>query len=864
MEINQPGSLSNSPLQEILEQLNVVRGPDARGEYIAWCPFHADGQGSPPHQPNLQVSERGFICHACGAKGGLGQLVEKLGIRIRTAIVVDQVTYDYVDEDGTLLYQVVRLPGKRFFQRRSDGRGGWINDLKGVRRVLYHLSELRERPDEPVYIVEGEKDADRLRSLGLIATTNSGGAGKWHDAYSDALKNRDVIIIPDNDEPGRNHSESVARSLQGKAKSIKVVPLPQVDPKGDVSDFLDSGKTGIDLQKLVAETEEWAANGGVTDDLPVGADSAPVSEGKKASLPTIMVQIAEQEGIELFHDERGGAYTRVHFEAGTRIVAVKSREFETYLGQLTWARTRKAAGSEAIRAAKGVLEGKAIYEGPEHPLHCRVVRFQGDIWIDIDGVRAIKVSPGHWEIVVDPPILFRPNPHNRPLPDPIRGGNPHDILKFTKIEDPQLAVLFICYLVATLYPEVPCPLLIVHGVQGAAKSTLLRMIKRLVDPHVVEIRGLPRDVGEYALLAWLNRCLAFDNLTSIPQWLSDGLCRTVTGDGMEKRMLFSDDTPLVYKFQRVLLLAGINLVAQNPDLLDRSIIIELAPIQQEQRRPESEFWEEFDLAAPAIFGGILDALARVLEILPSVHLDHYPRMADFAKVGVAAAIALGHTPNEFLTAYGKNTRRQSDAAMETSVVAQTVLDLMDGQDGWSGTAGDLLGELEAIAQGLHINTKHHSWPKSPNILSRRLTELEPPLRAWGIEVEHGRSSTKRRVTIRRIKVEAVTTAPYSPDPVTAMTIHDDPVKSVVMQQPIVYPEEIAGRDDKGDITLLLSGLKELPMNPKEWLPDLQRYWQSIAEQLRTEGDGQMLSAHHAKLAIQDLWNQLRESPKNAQ
>ncbi|HUT62166.1 MAG TPA: AAA family ATPase [Phycisphaerae bacterium] len=156
--------------------------------------------------------------------------------------------WDYRDEDGKLLFQVCRFSGKKFSQRNAEGE--W--NLKGVRRILYRLPEIIARPEETVFVVEGEKDVDRLLSLGLLATTNAGGAGKWRDEYSEALAGRQVIILPDNDEPGRKHGESVRVALSGKAKEVWILDLPGVPDKGDVTDWLDGGHTQQDLEELVA------------------------------------------------------------------------------------------------------------------------------------------------------------------------------------------------------------------------------------------------------------------------------------------------------------------------------------------------------------------------------------------------------------------------------------------------------------------------------------------------------------------------------------------------------------------------------------------------------------------------------------
>jgi hypothetical protein len=174
-------------------------------------------------------------------------------------------TYDYKDEDGILLYQVVRFQPKRFVQRRPDRNGGWIYNMNGVRRVIYQLPRLRHmvagatsgagQPD--IIICEGEKDSDALMSLGIAATTNVGGAAKWRDDYTRQLVGigvRSVAVLPDNDDAGRQHAESVARSCHAAGLAAKIVALPGLRPKGDVSDFLQ--RAGVDslaqLQECVA------------------------------------------------------------------------------------------------------------------------------------------------------------------------------------------------------------------------------------------------------------------------------------------------------------------------------------------------------------------------------------------------------------------------------------------------------------------------------------------------------------------------------------------------------------------------------------------------------------------------------------
>lgn len=158
-------------------------------------------------------------------------------------------TYDYHYEDGTFAYQVVRYQPKRFSQRTKNDQGAWVNSLEGVRRVLYRLPELLKSTGR-VYIVEGEKDVDRLWSLGLIATTNAQGAGKWQADFADSLAGRDVVILPDNDDSGRKHMQAIAASLVETANSVRILELPDLPLKGDVSDWLDAGHTEFELEVL--------------------------------------------------------------------------------------------------------------------------------------------------------------------------------------------------------------------------------------------------------------------------------------------------------------------------------------------------------------------------------------------------------------------------------------------------------------------------------------------------------------------------------------------------------------------------------------------------------------------------------------
>ncbi len=222
--------------------------------YTAQCPAHDDKRNS----LSVSTGDNERILLKCHAGCSYEQVAAELGINSANARRASLKEYKYVDESGELLYQVCRTEPKSFFQRRPDGRGGWINNLEGVRRVLYRLPQLLAADEQAtVFIVEGEKDADRLASLEFVATTNASGAGKWRDEYNEHLRGRHIAILPDNDDVGRSHAAQVANALKGMAASVKVIELPNLPEKGDVSDYLNAGGTHEQLQAIVENASDY-------------------------------------------------------------------------------------------------------------------------------------------------------------------------------------------------------------------------------------------------------------------------------------------------------------------------------------------------------------------------------------------------------------------------------------------------------------------------------------------------------------------------------------------------------------------------------------------------------------------------------
>ncbi len=742
------GSYSNY-LTEVLSKLKVVKGPDKNGNYIAWCPFHPDGKGKPPHQPNLSVAEKGFICHACSEKGSLIKLAKHLGIT--TGQNEPSATYDYIDVNSQLLYQVCRYPDKSFKQRRPDVNGGWIWNLKGVRRVLYRLPELSKDSLSKVYIVEGEKDADNLIKHGLLATTNSGGASKWRNEYSDYLIDRDVAIIPDNDEPGRKHARQVANSLIGIAKSIKIIELPGLKAKGDVSDWLSEGYTVEDLKELYESSALVEKHFKEIDDSSDESSKKP----PKSHADTI-VELTFSSKIILFEDSKHQFYTRFPVANHFEIWPIKSSSFKRYLSGQFYQLKEKVPGNESIRNALNTIEARAWSGNQKYELNNRVAYYDKALWYDLsnENWQAVKITANSWEIVNNPPILFRRYSHQLEQIKPNAGSDIKEIFQFINISQDDEQLLFLVYLISCFIPGFPHPICILHGPQGSAKTSAFRLIKKLVDPSFIETIGFSKDENQLVQVLSHHWAPFFDNLSGLPVWASDMLCRAVTGEGYSKRQLYSDDDDFTYNFRCCVGLNGINVVASKPDLLDRSLLFGLEPVSKKLRKDEKDLLTEFDEVRPYLLGAIFDILAKTLATKDSIKIEQLPRMADFAKWGAAISEAIGYTAEEFLLAYNTNIDIHTSEVIEGNPIASTIAQLMENHNIWEGSASGLLDELKQLADEKHIDTSMKIWPKTAHWLTRRLNEIIPNLAATGIKVNQIRTRKGCQLKIVKQSVES--------------------------------------------------------------------------------------------------------------
>jgi len=471
-----------------------------------------------------------------------------------------------------------------------------------------------------------------------------------------------------------------------------------------------------------------------------GSDPEEDRGGRGPSQATALVTLALDAEVELFHDPNGEPFATFDVAGHRQTAPIRNSAFRGWLSKQYYDRHAAAPGSQAIQDALNVLAGKATYEGPACPVWVRLAQHAGRLYLDLgdDAWHAAEISPGSWRVIPsdEVPVKFRRPGGLMPLPEPDPSGSLHDLARFANLEDPNDLLLIEGWLVGTFCQEGGRPILELSGEQGSAKSTLARVLRRIVDPCTVPLRTAPRDERDLVIAATNGLVVAYDNLSDVKDWFSDALCRLSTGGGVGGRRLYTDAEEALLDAQRPSLVTGINSVATRSDLLDRTISVRLPPITEERRQTEKAFWAEFERLHPRLLGGLLNAVASALAHRDAVDLPRTPRLADFVAWTEAAAPALGWAPGEFLAAF-EASRKDADAvAIEALPVGPAILTFMGGRDEWTGTPSALLHELSVLVDD--ETKRDRDWPKRANRLSNHLERIAPNLRQVGIWVGKGR------------------------------------------------------------------------------------------------------------------------------
>lgn len=481
------------------------------------------------------------------------------------------------------------------------------------------------------------------------------------------------------------------------------------------------------------------------------AEESGEAGGRGPTQADILIDLAQS--AELFHAPDGTGFADLDINGHRETWPIRAKGFRRWLARRFFEATGGAPSSEALQSALNVIEAKAHFDAPERVVHVRIGGLDGRLYLDLgdDTWRAVEIDATGWRVIDNPPVRFRRAAGMQALLAPVAGGSVETLRSFLNVRSDADFVLVVAWTLACLRNRGPYPVMVLSGEQGSAKSTFSAILRALLDPNTAPLRALPREDRDLFIAATNGHVLAFDNVSGLPAWISDTLCRLATGGGFAVRQLYSDQDEVLFDAARPVILNGIEDIVTRPDLADRAVFLTLEPIPEERRRPEQELWAAFEVERPRILGVLLDAAAKGLAMLPQTRLDRLPRMADFALWATACETALWSV-GTFWSAYCGNRDEAVEGVIDADPIAAAVRALMATRTEWTGTASELLGALAEMA-GERL-AKSKTWPDSPRALAGRLRRAATFLRKIGIEIDFEREGRARtriiRITTRQL------------------------------------------------------------------------------------------------------------------
>src|SRR5262249_37397344 len=361
---------------------------------------------------------------------------------------------------------------------------------------------------------------------------------------------------------------------------------------------------------------------------------------KKPKQADILIGLAQS--AELFHSADDTGFADLDINGHRETWPTRAKGFRRWLARRFFEATQGAPSSEALQSALNVIEARAYFDAPERAVHIRVGGLDGRLYLDLgdETWRAVEIDTTSWRVIDNPPVRFRRAPGMQPLAMPVPGGSVEALRSFLNVQSENDFVLVVAWALAVLRNRGPYPVIVLSGEQGSAKSTFSAILRALLDPNTAPLRALPREDRDLFIAASNGHVLAFDNVSGLPAWISDTLCRLATGAGFAVRQLYTDQDEVLFDAARPVILNGMEEVVNRPDLADRAVFLTLQPIPEEHRRPEQELWTAFNAERARIMGALLDAVVEGLKRLPETRLEKLPRMADFALWATACETAL--------------------------------------------------------------------------------------------------------------------------------------------------------------------------------------------------------------------------------
>lgn len=499
-------------------------------------------------------------------------------------------------------------------------------------------------------------------------------------------------------------------------------------------------KTGLD--------EEGETPGTLIADKELSeTEKEEVSELKKG---------LNEEIVELFTDIDGVAYATISINGHQENIRINSTIFKNFVIKTIYDRTNKPPSKSQLDNIIAIFAIQAQFEGKVYEVHLRAARVNDKLYIDLcdEKWNSIEISPEEIKILKNPLVKFKRYKHMKEMVFDLDAKiKDIDLLwKYIPIHEEDKKVLA-PHIALLLIPDIPYAMLIVYGSQGSGKSFCLKLLRQIIDPSSLKLLSLAKDKTELYQQLGHHYLPIFDNVTSLNKEYSDLFCKVVTGEGFSKRQLYTDDDDVIYNFIRKLGFNGINLAGEEPDFLDRSVPINLSRIPRSARKTEAQILKEFEKDRPKITGAIFKIIQKTIPLVPKIETETklLPRMADYAIWCEAASQVLGADPGVFIDNFFGKIDGLNKEAIEANPIASSIIEFMKDKKEWDGVSSQFLNQLNQVADNLQINTRQPIWPKSPNILRRKINDIKSNLEDSGLQIFFNRNKDSRTIFISKQK-----------------------------------------------------------------------------------------------------------------
>jgi len=700
--------------------------------------------------------------------------------------------FEYHNEDGSRFARVDRVEQgsdgtrKDFYPYLWEGTSYALKSgLKKKKCPLYRLPELRRSIEvgERIFLVEGEGKADQLNDAlrvagiaGTVTTIQGGSQAPMTEDHLHQLRglNDGTVILADSDTKGREaarkRADQITRKTGAKVRVLDLYPARDGKEKGlDVADWLDEGHTVIELLKLLDREPIVEANttATATDETKEKKSKKFECENEQES-SQIERALAACEVLTLFHNRSKDTFANLERNGKIHTYLLSSKEFRSILSLLVLDASGDKEGvtEKTVASILPTLEAKARWRGEMREIALRSGG-NGMTYVEIDlgreEMNSVYITKDGWNVLPhskERTAFVRPSTMY-PLPIPVHGGNIEEMRRIQgNIKNDETWALFVTTLVMASMPAHfgSYPVLVVQGPEGSGKSELMKFAQNLIDPRKGGLRNMPRDPRDMAPAITNSHLLAYENVSSVPQWLSDDWCSITTGNGFNARLMRTNREEDVIDAHNPIMVNGITSFINRADLRSRCIFVQLSPFSLEQkRRTIKDYYAEQDEAIGRIFGSICDLISLVLRTREEVHAKLEARnqiryrLTEFEEVGHCIEGALNVLQGTIAKALAEGEEEACAAALD-SPVGEAIRTLLRQHGVWGpAPSSNFYKAMTAAASMTGGDVLPKDWPKNAKHLTDEILRIQKPLADDGITYNRRRSNKCYLVTVTSTK-----------------------------------------------------------------------------------------------------------------